>query len=572
MIAEQYLQLRSEIEAALGELLKFGAELRRPGSELESVHGLLTNIREPLLFVVVGEVKAGKSSLINALFGQEIARADVLPATDRVCIFRYGQTEKQIELSPKLIEYHLPIPFLRDFNIVDTPGTNTMVAEHQTITENFVPRADLILFVFSVVNPWTQSSWEFLKFVQKKWLKHVVFVLQQADLRAPKEVAVIRRHLQESAVERLGTTVPVFAVSARKALLAGTGGTDDERLRSESQLGDLERQINLIVSEAETAMLKFRSARQTAQVILNEISQQLEQSMDVITRDETRLDRIRQFIQTRQQQTGRQISGLLREVEKLCRSCVEEGYRLLQTRLSFWRTWRLIWSRSDWQREFQMELEMKLRQRVQPEVEHAVQMLEVELRGVWPQLNDTVDSLLTSDLRSQAPRTMHDFGQQRRELLQAVHLALVERAAGKSAEERLAQLFTETSTRLRVPAGVAAASGLVAIIAAMSSAAVADITGILAVSAAATGSIVVLRQRHKILQVYSDQMAGKCREVIDLIEQQLKHAVDLFYQEITVAFEPLAAFCESRRREYEPQLQRASELRARLDKLATRLR
>jgi hypothetical protein len=106
----------------------------------------------------------------------------------------------------------------------------------------------------------------------------------------------------------------------------------------------------------------------------------------------------------------------------------------------------------------------------------------------------------------------------------------------------------------------------------MSSAAVADITGILAVSAAATGSIVVLRQRHKILQVYSDQMAGKCREVIDLIEQQLKHAVDLFYQEITVAFEPLAAFCESRRREYEPQLQRASELRARLDKLATRLR
>ena len=572
MIAEQYLQLRSEIEAALGELLKFGAELRRPGSELDSVHGLLTNIREPLLFVVVGEVKAGKSSLINALFGQEIARADVLPATDRVCIFRYGQTEKQIELSPKLIEYHLPIPFLRDFNIVDTPGTNTMVAEHQTITENFVPRADLILFVFSVVNPWTQSSWEFLKFVQKKWLKHVVFVLQQADLRAPKEVAVIRRHLQESAVERLGTTVPVFAVSARKALLAGTGGTDDERLRSESQLGDLERQINLIVSEAETAMLKFRSARQTAQVILNEISQQLEQSMDVITRDETRLDRIRQFIQTRQQQTGRQISGLLREVEKLCRSCVEEGYRLLQTRLSFWRTWRLIWSRSDWQREFQMELEMKLRQRVQPEVEHAVQMLEVELRGVWPQLNDTVDSLLTSDLRSQAPRTMHDFGQQRRELLQAVHLALVERAAGKSAEERLAQLFTETSTRLRVPAGVAAASGLVAIIAAMSSAAVADITGILAVSAAATGSIVVLRQRHKILQVYSDQMAGKCREVIDLIEQQLKHAVDLFYQEITVAFEPLAAFCESRRREYEPQLQRASELRARLDKLATRLR
>src|SRR3954452_9006865 len=130
MIADHYLQLRGDVEGALGELLKFAAELRRPPPVLDSLQGLLTNIREPLLFVVVGEVKAGKSSLINALFGQEIARADVLPATDRVCIFRYGREEKQIEVSSRLVECHLAIDFLRDFNIVDTPGTNTMVAEH----------------------------------------------------------------------------------------------------------------------------------------------------------------------------------------------------------------------------------------------------------------------------------------------------------------------------------------------------------------------------------------------------------------------------------------------------------
>src|SRR3954469_955869 len=125
MIAEHYLQLRNEVEAALGELLKFAAELRRPTAVLDSLHGLLTNIREPLLFVGVGEVKGGKSSLINGVFGQEIAKADVLPATERVCIYREGAEEKQIELSPRLIESHRPVEFLRDFNIVDTPGTNT---------------------------------------------------------------------------------------------------------------------------------------------------------------------------------------------------------------------------------------------------------------------------------------------------------------------------------------------------------------------------------------------------------------------------------------------------------------
>src|SRR5712671_4808117 len=143
MIAEQYLQLRSDVETALAQLLKLGSELRRNTATLDTIHGLLTDIREPLLFVVVGEVKSGKSSLLNALFGQEFAKVDVLPATDKICIFRYGAMEKQVDVSPKLIERYLPVPFLHDFNVVDTPGTNTIVAEHQTITENFVPRADL---------------------------------------------------------------------------------------------------------------------------------------------------------------------------------------------------------------------------------------------------------------------------------------------------------------------------------------------------------------------------------------------------------------------------------------------
>src|SRR5881392_4019222 len=165
MIADNYLQLRTELETALAGLLKLSTELRRESAMLDTLHGLLTDIREPLLFVVVGEVKAGKSSLLNALFGQEFAKVDVLPATDRVYIFRHGSEEKSIDVSAQLTERYLPIRFLQDFNVVDTPGTNTMVPEHQTITESFVPRADIVLFVFSVVNPWTQSAWDLLAFV-----------------------------------------------------------------------------------------------------------------------------------------------------------------------------------------------------------------------------------------------------------------------------------------------------------------------------------------------------------------------------------------------------------------------
>jgi hypothetical protein len=320
------------------------------------------------------------------------------------------------------------------------------------------------------------------------------------------------------------------------------------------------------------SMTKLRSGCQTAQIIIKDVSHELDESIDVIRRDETRLTRINHFIDGRKEQTSRQIAGLLRDVEKACRDSTNDGVKLLESKLSFWRTWRLMWSRSGWQREFQMELDLKLRQRVQPEVEHAVQMLEVDLRGIWPQLNDMLDSLRASDLKARAPRTMHDFGQQRRELLQSVHLALVDRVSGQSIEDRLAQLFNETSTRLRVPAGVAAATGLATVVAAMSSAAVADVTGILAASAAVTGSVLAFRQRRKILGMYSEQMEKKCAEVTQLVEQQLKHAVDIFYAEVSATFQPLAAFCLARRREYEPLLQRAQALQEKFEMLAGRLR
>src|SRR5215212_448591 len=145
MIADDYLQLRSELETALAGLLKLSSEMRRDPAALDTLQGLLTDVREPLLFVVVGEVKAGKSSLLNAIFGQEFAKVDVLPATDKVYIFKYSEAESTVEVSPHLTERHQPIEFLRDFNVVDTPGTNTIVPEHQTITETFIPRADLVL-------------------------------------------------------------------------------------------------------------------------------------------------------------------------------------------------------------------------------------------------------------------------------------------------------------------------------------------------------------------------------------------------------------------------------------------
>jgi tRNA U34 5-carboxymethylaminomethyl modifying GTPase MnmE/TrmE len=566
MIADHFLQSRTDLETALGGLLKLAAELRRPSASLDTIQGLLSDIREPLLIVAVGEVKSGKSSLLNALFGEEFAKVDVLPATDRVCIFRYGDFEKTVDVSPQLIERHLPIPFLRDFNVVDTPGTNTMVAEHQRITESFIPRADLILFVFSVVNPWTQSAWDLLGFVQKKWLKNVVFVLQQADLRAPSEVVVIRRHLEETAIQRLGFAPPIFAVAARNALLALKGFSADQ-----GEFGPLRDQINLIVTGPGGRALKLRSAAQAAQVMIDEIASELRAALEVIAQDETRLTRAEKFLEARKEQTLRQMGGLLAGIERACRHGAAQGMKLLEEKLSFWRTWKIMWARQRWQDEFQHEIERKLRQVVEQQAEDAVHSLETDLRSLWPQMHDLIDQQLHGELQEKIPRALPDFVGQRRELFQSIQLALSERVSAKSVEEKLAQLFRETSTILRVPASVAAAGGVATLIAALVSASVADVTGILAASAAVIGSIMAVIQRRKILATYEQQMETKRAELMQTVERQLIRAIETFYRDISAALQPLAAFCTAQRRVHEPFLARAEDIHQALKNLLSRM-
>lgn len=571
MIADNYLQLRTELETALGKLLRLSAEMRRDPATLDTLHGLLRDIREPLLFVVVGEVKAGKSSLLNALFGQEFAKVDVLPATDRVYIFRHGTEEKSVEVSAQLTERYLPIPFLEDFNVVDTPGTNTMVPEHQTITEGFVPRADVVLFVFSVTNPWSQSGWQLLDLVQKKWLKNVVFVLQQADLRDGAEIEVIHRHLQDTAMRKLGFAPPIFSVSARKALRARTTGVDKEQLWRDSGFGPLEEQIERMVTESGVRFIKLQSTASTAGVILSEVVDEIHGSMETIARDEKHLGRVKDFLLVRKDQTLRQVAGFLRGVEQACRECARQGTRLLEEKLSFWKTWRLVWSREQWQHEFQTEVEAKLRQTVEPQVENAVQLLETDLRGLWPQLQDAIEAQFASEGKAQMRRTIPDFARQRRDLLQSIELTLVERVAGKAVEEQLARMFRETAAWLRLPAGIAAAGGLITVIVAMSSASVADVTGTLAVSAAVIGTIVAFTQRRRILAAYEKEMENKRDELVNAIEQQMKHAIDLFYKEIAVAFEPLAAFCIAERKRYEPLVEQGDSLKKLLGGVTQRL-
>ncbi len=570
MIADRYLQLKGELESGLARLIKLGSEMQRPAEQLDTLQALLRDISEPLLFVVAGEVKSGKSSLLNALFGDEFAKVDVLPATDRVYIFRYASEEKSTEVSSKLTERYLPIPFLRDFNVVDTPGTNTMVKEHQMAAEDFMPRADIVLFVFSVANPWTQSNWEFLDFLQKTWLKNLIFVLQQIDLREPTEIDVIHRHLQDTAMRRLGFVPPIFAVSARKALLARTSGLDKEKLWEESAFAPLEEQIDFIVTQSSPRMLKLRSTFQTARVALDDLNREIRGFLDKISADTAVLDRLDGILATRREQMLRQTTTLVREVERAYDETTKERAQLLQQSQSWWRSFSLIWRRTAGQQELHSKLEAQLRQLMQPQMEKSIRTLEADLRGLWPQMQDLLENQLSADLQKEARQSVPDFAGQRREFSESIQTAFIDILAGKALQERLARSYSQTSISLRIIVAIIIIAGTVAVftktqsVVAASALVIAGIGGITAI-------FLAFNHSRKVLRDYERQLSPKRTEFTQTLEKQFAKAIDSFCAEMAKKFRSLGEICQTRLRRYQPWSRRADDLEPKFAELKSRL-
>ncbi|MGF1612990.1 MAG: dynamin family protein [Gammaproteobacteria bacterium] len=185
---------------------------------LGEIDQLSTGALKPFLFVIVGEVKSGKSSLINALLETPVCAVDSAPCTDSVQEINYGEEEQRLQISEFEERLHLPHAILKHICIVDTPGTNSIIRHHQVITENYIPQSDLILFVFFAKNPYTGSAWDFLRYIKHEWQRNTLFVLQQADLLPTAERKRTLEHIREQLVANGIEEPVVFAVSVKTGM------------------------------------------------------------------------------------------------------------------------------------------------------------------------------------------------------------------------------------------------------------------------------------------------------------------------------------------------------------------
>jgi len=217
MFGERYFATRERLAGLVHGILSLAAETGADPGEPLSHARLESELLAPFTFIACGEVNAGKSTLLNALCGQPLCPTGVLPVTDGFVRYRFGNPEQDTDSAANVEEKFRQLDFLRNHVLIDTPGTNSDAPGQHEMLESLAAEADLVLCVFPVSNPWSAATWDFISRLPAAVLERVVLIIQQADLREEGDLTVIRGHMADLSLKRLGRELPTFAVSGKLA-------------------------------------------------------------------------------------------------------------------------------------------------------------------------------------------------------------------------------------------------------------------------------------------------------------------------------------------------------------------
>src|SRR6187399_2172992 len=90
LIGDEAAALLGRVRDALTALSELAGQLDPQGAIAKNAKLIREHVDEFFLLVVIGEVKSGKSSFINALLGEKIQAEGPLPLTDRIWVLRHG--------------------------------------------------------------------------------------------------------------------------------------------------------------------------------------------------------------------------------------------------------------------------------------------------------------------------------------------------------------------------------------------------------------------------------------------------------------------------------------------------
>ncbi|RQW05923.1 MAG: hypothetical protein EH225_04045 [Calditrichaeota bacterium] len=243
---------------------------------ISEIRDLSLSFDKPFMFAVIGEVKSGKSSFINSLTGSDICAVDADICTDRVQQIVYSD-EPFIEHLEKYLDLKgVHSEILKDISIVDTPGTDSIIAEHEDITKRFAPNSNVIFFVFPALNPHHSSSWEMLKIMKDQWSRNIIFIAAQADRCSEKELETGLKKIAEYAMEK-GVASPVIFPTSSK--------WEQEGEVRKSGFQEIRNYISDTTRGGRHMLLKLKDRLDIAEILLDKVDEKLSKRFQILGRD-----------------------------------------------------------------------------------------------------------------------------------------------------------------------------------------------------------------------------------------------------------------------------------------------
>ena len=454
----------------------------------------IEQLDELFLLVIVGEFNAGKSAFINAIVGSKVAEEGVTPTTAQINILQYGETPGRELREPSLLVVTAPVPLLRDLHIVDTPGTNAIIREHERITAEFVPRSDLVLFVTSADRPFTETERAFLEQI-RGWGKKVVVVINKIDIfENESQIEEVVSFVADSAQRLLGFGPDIFPVSSRLALKAKQG---DPGVWMASRLEALERYIQSTLDAPGRIQLKLLNPLGVALSLANRHSALVQERLTLLADDFATLDDVERQLAVYQQDLTRDLELRMADIDRILLQMEQRGHEYFDDTMRIGRVMDLL-NRSRVQEGFERQVVADAPQQIEKKIGELVDWLvEMDLRQ-W----QAVTGHLAERRRQYRERIVGDdggrFHYDRTRLIDAVG-GDAQRVVDSYDRRREAQELAD-GARNAVAAAAAVGAGAVgfgALVAAIATTAAADFTGLIMASLLGTLGFFIIPAKRK---------------------------------------------------------------------------
>lgn len=258
-----------------------------------------------LVISVIGQFKRGKSSLINAMLGDELLPVGIIPLTTAVTEIRQGSfravvcfsdgTEQEIsrdELSEYISEQKNPnnqrnvtvvklwterFPFGSGITLVDTPGVGS-IHQHNTKTSHaYIEKSDAVLFLLSVDSPVSETERDFLLKAREHAAKFY-FAVNKTDTISRENLNEFLTYCKAVLSEAIGLDVTLYPVSAKigegVSSLAGKFTEDIRGSYDELLEASVSIKLNAVLAQAKAKLaLYLKAAAIPAEELENKISQ-----------------------------------------------------------------------------------------------------------------------------------------------------------------------------------------------------------------------------------------------------------------------------------------------------------